>query len=95
MPRVPTMQGAGVKKTADRRAAGSSFGIFGPKGAPRPSEGQARPRVRASRPIPKLRSSWPTSTSRRMHAQDQRSAPATRSIHGYDEFVDDKGVKPE
>jgi tripartite-type tricarboxylate transporter receptor subunit TctC len=95
MPHVPTMQEAGVKKTADVELR-FWFGIFGPKGLPEP--------VRA-----KLEGTLKTVMGNQgLHARlanldiTPEFSPGTalrtrleKEIKSWSAFVDEKGIKPE
>jgi tripartite-type tricarboxylate transporter receptor subunit TctC len=95
MPSVPTMQEAGVKKTADVELR-FWFGIFGPKGIPDAVKAKLESVFSAVMADQRLRDRLANLDI----TPDFSSGPALRArleneIRSWTKFVDEKGIKPE
>jgi tripartite-type tricarboxylate transporter receptor subunit TctC len=95
MPHVPTMQEAGVKKTADVELR-FWFGIFGPKGMPDPVKAKLEKAIASVMADPQVRARLANLDI----TPDFSHGPALRArleteIRSWTKFVDEKGIKPE
>ena len=95
MPSVPTMQEAGVKKTADVELR-FWFGIFGPKGMPDAVKAKLESAFSAVMADQRLRDRLANLDI----TPDFAPGPALRArleneIRSWTKFVDEKGIKPE
>ena len=95
MPSVPTMQEAGVKKTADVELR-FWFGIFGPKGLPDAVKAKLEGALKTALADRALRARL----AKLDITPEFSSGPALRArleneIRSWSKFVDEKGIKPE